>query len=300
MKRFLFLFIFLLNQICLAQYEPQFSQFWLNKSTFNPAFTASKLHQFANVSYRLNPIAFSSKSQSVNINYDAKILNKDFGIGGGYSYNPSYLINSNVLNLKFAHHKVFVKNNNILYGISSGISVNYNLIKVLEKDFIPQVISEHTPNKSQGKVNINAGIVLYSKRDLILGLSVTQINSPIYDELYDVGVHPENFRNYYVYASKKYSTANALTYFLPSGSSLIPSLLFRFNTYQTAFDFNLKFNHKLIYGISYRKNNTLGLQIGKHFKKYFQVLYGIDLSFSIHQPYFKTFHEMSLTYRLTK
>ena len=274
--------------------RPNYSMYWNNYSLYNPANTGLDNKHFANITSRLNIInhwEFNEYPKYVSTNYETKIEKINSGIGFGYSYKNNYLLrNSQQVYLNYAYHLAFKKKNHL----SVGLSVNYQSIyRTPYKMYDPEAWWWDGPPSEpirEGKVNVNVGL-LYKTEKLKIGIGVTSINSPRFDNLM---INNPLYINGLV--SREFQLSKNFCY--------KPSIYISGVYYSIRFDMDnqLIFNEKYFLGLKYRyhKSEKIGVQFGTSIFKNFQIAYAFDLDVptNLLSVWKHGWHEVSLSFKL--
>ncbi len=283
MKKKITVLLLLTSVLSFGQQEPQFSMPWNNYSLYNPANTGVNNQHFSNITYRLAYLGISNNPQYITANYETKIDKINSGIGLGYIFDKKGVGESQKIRLNYAYHLTFKNNNSLSFGISGDYQLNkfnpnWNPPEFPTDPNLPEAIS-------QGKINLNGGLLFKTKR-LEVGVGLTQINQPYFDNL-----NFTNQRHINVMASYKIQLITDLVY--------KPSIYFISDFIAGSLQINNQFvlKEKYFLGLMYRHTDAVGIQLGATFFKNFQIAYGFDL-LTGPLTQFENSHEVALTFRI--
>jgi len=289
-----------------AQQDPQFTQWFNDKLSFNPAVAGLNDAHCFSLFYRNQWSGFTAPNAgggdvAVNpktfmFNYSGYFGN---GIGGGVNFYNDQLGNetNNIVKFSGAYHNLLPAGGpKLSAGLSLGLyqkSLGDNWIFIDEND--PSI-----PNQgpSQGTFDLGLGLYLYDS-DYYVGLSATHLTAADLDEL---GIAVA--RHYFFMAGKDFN--------LPSGGVpmlLRTNLLAKSDFNKTALDVNANvlFNNMFYAGLSYRLGDAIAPMVGiEHCiskngassvsNQCFKAGYSYDVTTSDLNTYSSGSHEIFLSY----
>lgn len=277
------LFAFFFAGQCYAQQEAQFTMFWNNYSSFNPAATGLFNKHYASVSGRHQWVGFGEEPITVNAVYDFKWNKINSGIGINYLYDQLGFEKNNEINLNYSYQMNFKKDRILSSGVSFGLlkkSIDFS-------KFIPLNPNDPLLANSIKKdyfFNINVGFV-FKTPHFLLGFSTTQINKT------DSEILPfKNSRHYYLACSY-----NAM---IRENFNFRPSILVKSDLASTQYDFNLItiYKKRVWAGFAYRITDAVAFMAGIDIKGKYRIGYSYDYTISKIANYSKGSHEIVLAF----
>jgi len=306
MKGIFIVFLVGLSTLSFSQQEPQYSMFWNNYSLFNPANTASSQEIISlGANYRTKFVDSGIQPHLCSVNYENKIEKINSGVGFGYSFDKVKLSKSNKIYLNYAYHLSIGKRSSLNFGIS----FDYNIRKYNNTWYGPD--GQNDPSlpysNPQGKVNVNLGILFRSEK-LKLGMSLTQVNTPFFDELSFT-----NARHIFWLASYNFHIKNTINY--------TPTIYYKGDFVNSIIEINNMFDYKkkVFLGVTYRDEDAVSVQLGYQLKLYtrssnsngavdmgalkgasdlLKIMYSYDINIGPLAEYGFNTHELSFIYKI--
>lgn len=276
-----------------AQFDAQFTQYWISKSYYNPA--AIGLNGDLNLSaqFRQQWIGVENAPRSFVFNAEmpAFFLGKQQGIGLSlFNENIGLYKNLNI-GLQYAY-SIKLAGGNIHLGIQpSVVSSKFDGTKVqLPTDDAQSSVDPNIPTTEENGLSFDLSLgAYYQRKNLYLGLSYQHLLQPV------------------ILLGESYSTQipgvlylmGGYTYHFPySLLQVEPSFLLKtdFNFYQLDLNLLFTYNKRLFGGFGYRLNDAFSLCAGFDFGK-IKIGYSYDIGLSKIGRASKGSHELFATYR---
>ena len=183
-------FLLLVSCFCMAQQDPQYSQYMFNQLAINPAYAGSKEAISTVIDLRKQWVAMPGAPQTGSISMHGQLLNS-LGIGG-------HLITENIgpTNWTAAYadfaYRFKLKKGRLSFGLSGGL-VNYNInVSKLNYQDAGEPLLNYTGPRT--KFDVSAGFYYYNQ-SFYIGGSTTHLNSPnLYNNTSTVSINnvPKN------------------------------------------------------------------------------------------------------------
>jgi len=281
--------------LAAAQQDPQFTQWQFNKLSFNPAAAGMDRVHNATFLHRDQWDGLDRDPKSYVLNYDGMYgAKKNIGVGAHFLTEVLGQQQNTAFRLNGSYHMP-AGSSFFSAGLSLGMygsKLGGNWVYIDSGD--PSI---PTNEKSQNKVDIGLGFMLYQPGKYHVGLSSTHLNSA---ELDDLGIKVA--RHYYISGG----------YELPLGSSLTlrPNALIKTDATSTQFDINadVLWNNMLWAGAAFRPGDAIApfvgfqskfIQVNNGTKVYnhgIKLGYAYDVTTSAISDYSAGSHEIFLTY----
>ncbi len=283
-----------------AQQDPQYTQFFLNKLSYNPGYAGSEDKICATGLYRTQWLGFGSSSlglapQTIVANIHTPIgQEQKFGLGLNIINDQQGFEQSLNPKLSFAYRHHF-KNAHVLAG-----GVGFGLMqKTLAGDKLKPLES--------GDSKIPEQAVTGRAMDIDLGVYYTMPNLWIFNNVYGglsathltQGSVKYNWASYMVDNPMKmhlYFMTGA-SYQLSSSLAIEPNILVKSDVAKNSADFNamLVYNQKIKGGLTYRTSDAISILGGYQFSSFY-IGYSYDLTTSNIISYSSGSHELVLRY----
>jgi len=295
MKQFIILFSIFVVYTTNAQQLPQYTQWYQNQFSGNPAHAGIKRCIDVHVAYRNQWVGFNGSPKSGFVTASIPLytqrkayLTTRHGAGFKFEHDQVGAFSFNRFNIAYAAHFNFDKHKRISFGLYAGmIQMGYDpsLISVIDLD--PAVFHEGSivaPDASFG--------VLFKDERYFIGLA---FNNLIPTKWSKVGLdsktrlHIELKGGYQFVANKNVS--------------IIPAFLLRTPVRgKTSVDINLFMDYKntLMFGLGYRNTDALLAFASLKINGQFALVYSFDYTLSKIQNVAKNTHEISLRFSTCK
>ncbi|AMS27390.1 hypothetical protein AEM51_10550 [Bacteroidetes bacterium UKL13-3] len=278
-----------------AQQDAQYSQFFLNKLSYNPGFAGSEDKICVTGLARTQWLGFGNSKDGASpstqvINIHAPIAGK-FGVGANIVRDQLGWENSLNPTLALSYRQRFKNDNVLALGVGVGFmqkSLAGGKLKPLQDGdaFIPSTdVTGFAPD-------INIGLyytmpTLWRFNNVYAGLSATHLNQG--NAKYDQIDNPMKM-HYYLMTGASYELSPSL--------AIEPNILIKTDVAKTSADINamLMYNNKIRGGLSYRTADAVVILIGYKFTETLQVGYSYDLTTSNIISYSTGSHEIALRY----
>lgn len=167
----------------IAQQLPQFTQFYFNQPYFNPAAVGSATAPQVQLLHRAQYVGITNNydpAKSINtqlLTFQLPIEKLKIAAGLVVTNDQIGIFNNKEIKLNIAKNTVF-KNGNLALGVSLGL---YN--KSLQNDFRPREAGDNfIPENGFSQIKPIVGIgASFSSKIIELGISLNQLNKPVFD-----------------------------------------------------------------------------------------------------------------------
>jgi len=265
-----------------AQQEAQFTMYWNNYSSYNPAATGLFNKHYAALNARTQWTHFEGAPKTISAIYDFKWTKINSGLGIGYVYGQLGFEKNNEINLNYSYQFDLKKDRILSSGISLGFlrkSIDFSKFVAIDNND-PLLISN--PIKTDFFFNIAFGL-MYKTPHLLIGLSGAKLNESESDKL-----NYKNKAHYYI----------SCTYNSSIGRNIIikPGFILKSDIASTQVEINFMTVYKNRYwaGLTYRKADAVGFMAGIDIKGKYRIGYSYDYTISILKNYSRGSHEVVL------
>jgi len=292
MKKYIYIIIVLCFCLdCFSQVEPMYGMYRYNPLVISPAFAGKDSISSVTLMDRLQWVGVAGAPKTLGVTGSLKTKTKS-GFGVSFLQDKAGPMRNTAFGVDYAYHTNLSKNMKFSGGIRVSLndqSLGLNGLKLIDID---------DPNFGQNirtgfRPNLGWGVNLSFKNTFI------SVSEPIifrynYGE-YDTNKKYKDYAHYYIMAGTSFAISKSV--------QLRPSVMIRATSNAPlSADINLVANiqEKLDLGVSYRNNNSLGIQIGYlSFKKYY-LGYIYELPTSEIRPTSMQTHELVLKYLFAK
>ncbi len=292
MKKYIYIIIVLCFCLdCFSQVEPMYGMYRYNPLVISPAFAGKDSISSVTLMDRLQWVGVAGAPKTLGVTGSLKTKTKS-GFGVSFLQDKAGPMRNTAFGVDYAYHTNLSKNMKFSGGIRVSLndqSLGLNGLKLIDID---------DPNFGQNirtgfRPNLGWGVNLSFKNTFI------SVSEPIifrynYGE-YDTNKKYKDYAHYYIMAGTSFAISKSV--------QLRPSVMIRATSNAPlSADINLVANiqEKLDLGLSYRNNNSLGIQIGYlSFKKYY-LGYIYELPTSEIRPTSMQTHELVLKYLFAK
>lgn len=276
---------------CFSQVEPMYGMYRYNPLVISPAFAGKDSISSVTIMDRLQWVGVAGAPKTLGVTASLKTKSKS-GFGASFLQDKAGPMRNTTFGVDYAYHTVLNKNMRFSGGIRASLndqSISLNGLKLLDAN---------DPNFGQNirtgfKPNLGWGVNLSFKNTFI------SISEPIMFR-YNYGDYDKN-KNYKDNAHYYVMLGTSMT--ISKSIQLKPTIMMRATpNVPISADINLLANiqEKLDVGLSYRNNNSLGIQLGYlSFKKYY-IGYIYELPTSEFRPTSVQTHELALKYLFAK
>ncbi len=292
MKKYIYIIIVLCFSLeCFSQVEPMYGMYRYNPLVISPAFAGKDSVSSVTLMDRLQWVGVAGAPKTLGVTGSLTTKTKS-GFGISFLQDKAGPMKNTSFGVDYAYHTNLSKN----IKFSGGIRVPLN-DQTLGLTGL-KLIDNDDPNFGQNirtgfRPNLGWGINLSYKNTFI------SISEPIVFRYnfgeYDANKKYRGYAHYYIMAGTSFAISKSV--------QLKPTVMIRATSNAPlSADINLLANiqEKLDLGVSYRNNNSLGIQIGYlSFKKYY-IGYIYELPTSEVRPTSLQTHELVLRYLFTK
>ena len=292
MKKYIYIIIVLCFCLdCFSQVEPMYGMYRYNPLVISPAFAGKDSISSVTLMDRLQWVGVAGAPKTLGVTGSLKTKTKS-GFGVSFLQDKAGPMRNTAFGVDYAYHTNLSKNMKFSGGIRVSLndqSLGLNGLKLIDID---------DPNFGQNirtgfRPNLGWGINLSFKNTFI------SVSEPIIFRYnygkYDTNKKYKDYAHYYIMAGTSFAISKSV--------QLRPSVMIRATSNAPlSADINLVANiqEKLDLGVSYRNNNSLGIQIGYlSFKKYY-LGYIYELPTSEIRPTSMQTHELVLKYLFAK
>lgn len=293
--RFKYLLVILFISACFtetyAQWDAQISQYWRNKTYFNPAFAGATSNLQATVLHRQQWVGITHAPKTFIISADMpiKFFDRVHGVGLVMMTESIGLFSNKSLGGQYVYKKSW-KKNTLNIGIQAGLAtIGFDASKIHLTDESETDDAIPTGGEDGKTFDANFGISWVTP-DYYAGLSVTHLTEPSID------------------LSENSTTFISRTYYLTGGYNikfrnplyeLQPSFLIKSDAVFIQYDVTarLVYNKMFNGGISWRKDDGFVFLLGIRYKG-FDAGYAYDLSTSEISRASSGTHEFFLSYSM--
>ncbi len=161
-------------QTALAQQEPQYTQFMLNKLAYNPAYAGTFESPTLTAIYRKQWMGLEGAPETQIISYNQRALNNRVGIGGNLMRNTIGITRTVTLDVPYAY-RIPVKRGMLSLGLQFNVRHLYQ--NWADPRLNPsQIIDNALPADAQSRFLVNfGGGVFYSTDKWFAGLAIPRL-----------------------------------------------------------------------------------------------------------------------------
>lgn len=282
-----------------AQQDPHYSQFFLNRLNYNPAFAGTEEKICALGVYRTQWVGFGSDNTGLSpTTFLASVnspLGNRFGIGLNVmrdqlgfetSINP-------VLSLSF--RTTFQNQSMLSFGVGGGI-----MQKTLAGDKLKPLMPDDPKIPSQSVAgfspDFNIGVyytmpTLWRFQKFYTGLSATHLNQGNVEYSWAANTVDNPMKLHYYFMT-------GASYEINSALAIEPNIFTKYDGANASFDFNAMamYNNKIRGGLTYRTGDAFVVLLGYKFTPEMQLGYSYDLTTSDILDYSSGSHEILFKY----
>lgn len=285
----------------LAQQDPSFSQFMLNKSYWSPALVGIDGEANVRLFSRIQWAGYSSSfqgdglapvTQFLSFETPFSVKKLDFGLGVNLIHDQLGVQTNNIAQISLSFHKKLRKGKLSFAVRPEFISQRIDSEKwifVDQEDPFANVSSE-----SMSVFDLGAGIS-FSNPSLVVGIGVNHLMRPDFNFVFI----PDGTTEGKKIAANVYAEYN---YRVTYNIDLRPSLLVSSNINATSIDLGViaAYNKKIWGGLSYRNSEAIVILMGASFLKNEKLKVGYSFDYVVHDQEAKepTSHEWFLKYNL--
>lgn len=288
--------VFLAN----AQQDPHYSQFFLNRLNYNPAFAGTEEKICALGVYRTQWVGFGSDKAGLSPTTFMASINSPLGqrFGVGLNVMRDQLGFESSINpiLSLSFRTTFQNQSMLSFGLGGGI-----MQKTLAGDKLDplQPDDPKIPNQSVAgfSPDFQAGVyytmpTLWRFDNFYTGLSATHLNQGNVEYSWANNTVDNPMRLHY------YFMTGAQYEFVPGTFSVEPNLFLKYDGANPSFDINAMamYNNKFRGGLTYRTGDAFVVLLGYKFSPVMQIGYSYDLTTSDILDYSTGSHEIVFKY----
>ncbi len=293
----IWLFVFL-GHLCVAQQDPNYTQYMFNPLNYNPAYAGNKAILSAALVYRLQWVNIDGAPSTQTFSIHSPLKNKKMGVG--FEIINDEIGPRNTLGVmgSYAYRIRInkVSKGQLGFGLKAGIiRNNYDWSQVNFKD-VNTTSPEQEQTQNSTVPNFDFGLYYHLQNVWYAGLSFAHLNSP------KLGYTVLNDTEFLEGDGRIYPTMTG------TGGAIVelnervvfrPSVLARLNTNTPGLlDVNLSllFDEVFWVGVSYRTSNVAAAIIEYEISDQFKIGYSYDYTFSELSQFNSGSHEIFLGY----
>lgn len=290
MKKFLLsLFVCVICSLSFAQQIPQFSQWYLNQMTINPAHAGIKQCAEINAIYRAQFVGVDGAPKSSSVSFAAPIPSKRkstysmrHGFGLNFENDQIAQFVANRLNVNYAAHLNFDQNRRISVGISGGFqqwSFDKGATTTTQPDIaINQYGSFVKPNAAVG--------IWWNSVNYYLGASATQLPRNVWENISDnsrFGIHTYLNAGFRKMVNETFTLLPVILVRIPPAGRTTSELVV-----------TADWNNKFALGLGYRTSSAILASIQLKMFNYVSVVYSFDYGINALSMTMNQTHEVGL------
>ena len=285
-------FIFCFSWDAFAQWDPQISQYWRVKTSFNPSFAAESDTLQASILHRMQWVGMpgAPKTSIVSADMPLDFLGRRHGVGIVMMTEKLGDFSNTTVSAQYVYKKKW-KKNMINIGLQAGYaSVGFDASKI-ESIETEQELEYALPTGNTRSATFDAGLgVSWLGPNYYVGLSVTHLLQPSYDVSEELVV--DATRTYYFTGGYNIRFRNPLF-------QLQPSTLIKTDGTLVQYDVTARVIYNNIFngGLSWRKDDGFVFLLGLNVFG-FDAGYAYDLSTSAISKASSGTHEFFLRYTI--
>jgi type IX secretion system PorP/SprF family membrane protein len=283
-----FVFLISLSNKIIAQQDPMYTMYMLDKMLINPAYTGSSNWVVGTLKYRQQFMGFEGGPVTETFNFHSPIQKRHIGLGFKIISDRTAIVNNLNVSAYYAYHLNFA-GGKLSIGLEGGI-INQKID--YPKLILTNPIDNSIPHEAANSLvpDGSAGIY-YQKKQFYLGISACHLikKNFNYHTINKPGSHEYN--HMYLLMGKVFSISEKW--------SFEPSMLLK---YQVAAPFQGDVNALLSYkdrigvGIQYRSGDAIAGLIKINIWENLRMAYSYDMTISGLSSYSKGAHEIILSY----
>ncbi len=301
-KKVLHIFLFCISaEICVAQQDPQYSQYMFNQLVINPAYAGSKDALSAVADVRQQWVSMPGAPQTGTISMHGPLPFKSVGIGGHMVYENIGPATWAAAYADYAY-RIKIKTGKLSLGLSTG-AVNYNF---RTNEMLYKNSGEVFPNQYPGPkttFDVSTGLYYYT-RTFFFGASATHLTAPkLYDANFNstsatgVTTTSKMFFNLqphiFIYTGKAFEINEN---FIVNPSIMIKAIQNNLQTPSIDINCNFLLKQVLWVGVSGRLGYGFAGLIQYYVNPNFKIGYCYDMGLNKIGTYGQSTHEIVLSY----
>lgn len=292
---FILLFAVILSQsfnVALSQQDPQFTQYFFNPLSINPAFAGSRDALSVTMLGRTQWVGFDGAPNTGSFTVHSPLKNESIALGASFIYDEIGVTQTIGAYADIAYRFAVSKKSRLSFGVKGGVDV-------FSADFASLRSTANNPNgpllttvQSQIMPNVGFGAYWYSPKYYVGITAPKLLENEIENTSAAVSQAKQN-RHYFLTAGYTFKLSSTIE-FLPS------TLVKVVQNAPLSVDFNASFffYEKFWIGAGYRFGDAATANIMYHFSPIFRAGYAYDYTLSPLTNYNSGSHEIMLNYDL--
>ena len=295
MKRLIFSLVCVLGSfVGLAQQLPQYTQYFLNDFTINPAVAGTKEAWVAQSNNRFQWVGITDAPRTYVLSLNGPVRNMNMGVGGYVFTDVTGPQRRTGASISYSYHLKITEEIKLGLGLTFGatqFTIDGSEIEL--KD--PTDVALSSTNQQVLLPDGGAGLHLYSK-DFWFGISAPQLlNNKVqfYDDYDETTARLA--RHYFLTAGYNFEVIDDLV--------IQPSVFVKYiDPLPVQFDATVRgiYKETVWLGLSYRMDDAVGFMMGYNFNDNLMFGYAYDMSTSEIQDYNTGSHELMLGIKFAK
>lgn len=284
--------LLLISMSIWGQQEPQYTQYMLNPTVINPAYTGSLGYGSIFSMYRAQWIGLEGAPTTIDLTYHQPIENSRIGIGFNILHDNIGPTSTTFGNVDISYTIAFNDDSRLAFGVKAGgelFAVDINKLKNYNPDdpFLQQdLVNQFSPN-------IGVGLFYYNEKSY-LGFSIPRL---LETKFYDALAYSETKRrqHFYFVGGKVFDLAYNLKFKPAFVTKLVPGA-----PLQVDLTGNFLINDRFTVGVAYRWSAALSGLLGFQVSNRLFVGYGYDRETTRLSNFNSGSHELFLRFDLLK
>lgn len=272
----------------IAQQDPMYTMYMLDKMLINPAYTGSSNWIVATLKYRQQFVGFEGSPVTQTFNFHAPIQKKHIGLGVKI-INDKTAVTSNLNTSVFFSYHLNFAGGKLSAGLEGGIysrKINYPKLILTDPadNSIPlNTMSSLVPDASFG--------IYYQKKQFYIGYSDCHIIKKDFNYKTINETKSHLYNHMYLLLGKVFDITHHWAF--------EPGALVKYQAaapVQLDVNLSLSFRDRIAVGIQYRTNDAVAASLKIGILENLRVAYSYDMTISGLAPYTKGSHEIIISY----
>lgn len=286
--RFSFLLLLLFSGRIIAQQDPMYSMYMLDKMLINPAYTGSASWLVGTLKYRQQFVGFAGGPTTATFNFHTPIQKRHIGLGFKVISDKTAIMSNLNASLFYSYHLNFA-GGKLSAGLEAGI---YNRRINYQDLVLNDPVDNSLPQTATSSLVPDASVGLYyQKKQFYIGYSFCHLVKKDFNYKAISESNSHLYNHMYLLLGKVFE--------LSEKWSFEPSALVK---YQAASPVQLDVNVSLAYrervtvGFQYRTGDAVAAMLKISILENLRIAYAYDMTVSGLSPYSKGAHEIILSY----
>jgi type IX secretion system PorP/SprF family membrane protein len=286
--RILFFLSIILSGKSIAQQDPMYTMYMLDKMLINPGYTGSSNWIVGTLKYRQQFIGFAGNPVTETFNFHAPIQKKHIGLGFKIINDKTAVTNNLNASMFFSYHLNFA-GGKLSAGLEGGIysrKINYPkliLTDPVDNSIPPNAMNSLVPDASFG--------LYYQKKQFYIGYSDCHIIKKDFNYKTINKTKSHLYNHMYLLLGKVFDISEKWTF--------EPSTLVKYQAaapIQLDVNLSLSFHDRIAVGIQYRTNDAIAASLKIGILENLRVAYSYDMTISGLAPHTRGAHEIIISY----